>query len=132
MPVVIVEPNHSGIVHCIVDTECSRAVITHRRIISDGLVEFVLFAVWVFEFGNPLGTSTIEDEFDLIAVGLSELLCCLETIDDTAQISMPICSRRSTSTGIQPKTAFASTPQRFRMTGGSEMRLSRSIRARFR
>lgn len=31
----------------------------------------------------------------------------------------------------QPKTAFESLPRRFRMAGGSETRLSRSIRVRF-
>ena len=74
MPVVVVESNHAGIIHCIIDTERPGAVITRGRVIFDSLIEFVRVTVRIFEFRNPLGTGTIEDEFDLVPIGRGRVL----------------------------------------------------------
>ena len=94
MPVVVVEPNDAGVVHCIVNTERSGAEITRGRIIFDRLVEFVLVTAWIFEFRDPLSSCSVEDELQLVSVCLCELLRCLETVNEVAKIRVPFRSRQ--------------------------------------
>jgi hypothetical protein len=46
----------------------------------------VVIAVLVSEFGNPLCTRAIEDEFGLISIRLCELLRCFKCVYDSANV----------------------------------------------
>lgn len=86
MIIVVVETYDARIVDCIVDSECPGTVITRRRVVSNGLVELVLIALFIFEFQDPLGPRTVENGFDLVVVILGEFLGRLEAVHYSTEI----------------------------------------------
>jgi hypothetical protein len=88
VPIVVVERYQSGVVDDVVDAERAGAVVTDGRVVANRLIEFVVVAGLVFEFGNPLRASAVEDEFDVVALDFGELLGRFEPVRETALIGV--------------------------------------------
>ena len=88
--IVVIERHHPCIGDGVLDPERARTVVTDRGVVADGLVQVVVVAVLVFEFGDPLRSGAVEDEFDTVAVGLCELFRGLETVDEATGVLGPL------------------------------------------
>ena len=88
MASVFIDPNDCCIVNGATDVKCSSAVIADHYVVLDGLIQFMVVVVFVFQLRDPLRPGPIEDEFDFITLCFNELLGRLEAVGETTEVSV--------------------------------------------
>jgi len=86
MAIVVVEGHEAGVGDRVFDTEGAGTEVTDCGVLSDRLIEFVVVAILVFEFRNPLCTGSVEDELNLVAIGSGELPGRLESVHESSDV----------------------------------------------
>jgi hypothetical protein len=92
---VVVKRYHVRVGDRVLDAERPGTVVTDRRVLPDRPIELVVVALFILEFGDPLRSGPVEDEFDLVAVGLGELPCGFEAVDEPAEVFVTVGSREN-------------------------------------
>jgi hypothetical protein len=77
-----------GVGHGVLDAERAGTVVTDRGVVAHRLVELVVVALLVFQLRDPLCPGAVEDDLDLVALGLGELLRGLQPVREATVVGV--------------------------------------------